>query len=215
MNNLINMSEYEKIIFVNGIDESQNIETLSKNYPFVVFFANSDSPDQNWTNGITNIWKNGIRLTKFVGIDYNNCSIEINGHTVKLGFNYKTGLLSLYEDKDDSFIYVGYEYPTDDIVNDENNIIRFSENEIGTKDFWDWRENNNNVEDNKFFYIAIPARYEGYITPQCELYVKNNSLIKFVNVTEYWFTSEHTTLNNFEFIVYKSKTKGIFHGKIQ
>lgn len=214
MNNLINMSEYEKIIFVNGIDEKQNIETLSKNYPFVVFFANSESPDPTWKEEITNIWKNGIRLTKFVGIDTNNCSVEINGHIIKLGFNYKTGLLSLYEDKNDTFIYVGYEYPTDDIINNENNIIRFSESEIGEKEFWYWRENNEVANDGEYFYIAIPKRYEGIINPQSELFIKDNSLSKFVNVIT-WFNKEYSTLNNFEFVIYKSKTKGIFHGKIQ
>lgn len=108
MNNLINMSEYEKIIFVNGLDDSQNedLKTLSHNYPFVVFFTNNEEAYNKFHYPVANIWKGvkfndqiiATRLTRFVGIDENNNTIALgDGHTIKLSFDYETGLLGLYD----------------------------------------------------------------------------------------------------------------------
>lgn len=97
MNNLKNMSDYEKIIFVNGIDESSNevnMTELSNKYPFVVFFTNNSVAKDTLGYDVSNIWKDSVRLTRFVGIDPEN-EIQIGDHTIKLMFDYSTGYLSL------------------------------------------------------------------------------------------------------------------------
>ena len=96
MNNY-NMSEYQKIIFVKGLDEQdQNLTVLSNNYPFVMFISNGQTYYDN--KPIRNIWIDGVRLTRFVGVDNNRNSIKIGDHTLKLNFDYETGLLSIIDD---------------------------------------------------------------------------------------------------------------------
>lgn len=102
MQSRLNMSDYEKIIFVDKIDENElknsgeSIEELSNSYPFAVFFTNykgEDGETQNQT--VHNIWQGGNRLTKFVGIDPKRNKIKINDHILKLKFYYDTGLLGI------------------------------------------------------------------------------------------------------------------------
>lgn len=109
------MSDYQKIIFANNINENNikdlggygngksinDIVSLSTAYPFVVFVTDCKNGAINdrisYTNlpddGIRNIWVNGIRATRFVGVDPNS-SITIGDRTIKLHFDYDTGLLS-------------------------------------------------------------------------------------------------------------------------
>ena len=96
MTNNINMSDYQKLIFVNNINENDfqnnestnSIKQLSKEYPFAVFFTTLN-------NDIHNIWHDGTRLTRFIGVDPERCNIKVNSHTLKLKFDYDTGLLGI------------------------------------------------------------------------------------------------------------------------
>ena len=114
MNNeelLVNMSEYQKIIFVNNIDEYTGIrENLltDPNYNFAVFFTNSKTYENNekivnyaWDrsfgDNIINMWYRGQRLNRFIGVDDNSCKINVGGHELKLVFNYNTGLISIID----------------------------------------------------------------------------------------------------------------------
>lgn len=96
-NNLINMSEFQKIIFVNNIDEDTlpvnvNMQMLSNEYPFVVFFTKQSSE-----NNVNNIWHQGVRYTRFIGVDKNASKISIGDHELELVFNYETGKLGIYD----------------------------------------------------------------------------------------------------------------------
>ena len=111
-----NMSEFQKVIFVNGLDESKiftgtqdqqstsrsqkSIEELSREYPFVAFVTTNSAIESKLDNyyNISNLWIGGNRLTRFNGIDPDNCKININGQNFKLVFNYNTGLLGIVSD---------------------------------------------------------------------------------------------------------------------
>ena len=102
MNNILNnMSDFEKIIFVNNINEdiipdNVGMKSISTQYPFVLFLSNQTVNDGATT--ISNLWHNGIRLTRFIGIDKEHSTIDLgNGHEVRLDFNYKTGQLGIYD----------------------------------------------------------------------------------------------------------------------
>lgn len=102
MSNNINISDYEKIIFVNNISENNDQKDLitNQNYGFAVFFTNNTDVPANWPSSawgpkIKNIWYGGQRLNRFVGIDQNNCTLSVGNHTVKLTFNYEKGLLGI------------------------------------------------------------------------------------------------------------------------
>ena len=107
MNNLTSISEYQKIVFVKGLNELSNqfgeeyggIAGLSEAYPFAVFLTKyPNDTDTNNIDGnypITNLWFDGQRLTRFIGIDKNNSTINIGEHTIQLVFDYETGLLRI------------------------------------------------------------------------------------------------------------------------
>ena len=113
MNNYNNISEYQKIVFVNGLNEqvlneTQPIKELSQDYPFAVFLT-TDSVVNDIDTGdivdlgigegnITNMWLNGIRLTRFRGVDKNCNTIVIGDHTLKIKFNYVKGLIGVYDE---------------------------------------------------------------------------------------------------------------------
>jgi hypothetical protein len=103
----VNVSEFQKIIFANNINENHianspdNIKQLSSEYPFVVFFTdyqNTRVTNENENIIIRNIWSNGTRLTRFVGVDPDHNNINIEGHSFKLYFDYESGLLGIYEE---------------------------------------------------------------------------------------------------------------------
>ena len=102
MNNILNnMSDFEKIIFVNNINEdiisvNNGMQSISEQYPFVLFLTNQTINDG--AVKISNLWHNGVRLTRFIGIDQKNSTINLgNGHEVRLHFDPKTGLLGIYD----------------------------------------------------------------------------------------------------------------------
>ena len=105
MNNLNSISEYQKIIFSKGLDESSigvqslnGIKNISGDYPFVVFITNlpnDASIDGNYP--ITNLWVEGKRLTRFIGIKKDNSEIHVGNHTLQLKFDYESGLLGIYD----------------------------------------------------------------------------------------------------------------------
>ena len=102
MPNNVNISDYEKIIFVNNISENNSQKDLitDQNYNFAVFFTNNTDLPANWPTSawgrkIKNIWYGGQRLNRFIGVDQNNCTLNVGNHTVKLTFNYEKGLLGI------------------------------------------------------------------------------------------------------------------------
>lgn len=124
------MSDYQKIIFANNINENNieglggygngqtinNIRSLSKAYPFVVFFTKYTG-NETKGNEIDNIWIDGVRATRFVGVDPNS-SITIGDRTIKLHFDYQTGLLSFKDANQLKAIkLIGYKYNKADQYN--------------------------------------------------------------------------------------------------
>lgn len=95
------MSDFEKIIFVNNINEdiinvNGGMNPISTQYPFVLFLTNQTINDG--TIKISNLWHNGVRLTRFIGIDNGHSTIDLgNGHEVRLHFDYNTGKLGIYD----------------------------------------------------------------------------------------------------------------------
>lgn len=124
MNNILNnMSDFEKIIFVNNINEDTisvngGMRPISTQYPFVLFLSNQTVNDG--AIKISNLWHNGIRLTRFIGIDKEHSTIDLgNGHEVRLDFNYDTGKLGIYDVnplKSISIMNIGYTTYTGDIL---------------------------------------------------------------------------------------------------
>lgn len=99
--NDLTISDFQKIIFANNITENidnttsiADIKTLSAAYPYVVFFTNISS-ENDLLNGEGNIWNNGHRLTKFVGLNPVTQYIEFGGNKIGLNFDSHTGLLGL------------------------------------------------------------------------------------------------------------------------
>ena len=116
MNNILNnMSDFEKIIFVNNINEdiisvNGGMIPISTQYPFVLFLTNQTINDG--AIKISNLWHNGVRLTRFIGIDNDHSTIDLgNGHEVRLHFDYYTGKLGIYDVnplKSISIVNIGY-----------------------------------------------------------------------------------------------------------
>ena len=110
------MSDFEKIIFVNNINEdiisvNNGMQSISEQYPFVLFLTNQTINDGVIRN-ISNLWHNGVRLTRFIGIDNDHSTIDLgNGHEVRLDFDYNTGKLGIYDVnplKSISIVDIGY-----------------------------------------------------------------------------------------------------------
>lgn len=141
--NTINMSEYQKLIFVNNIneDDSSKIQQLSKDYPFAVFFTVKNKD-------IHNIWNDGVRLTRFVGIDSNNDIIKVGSHTLKLKFNYDTGLLGIIDTNKLKAIKVNsIHYTALDGTNHDEDIYTLNQNVLI------------NAKDNKF-KLVVQFQYD-------------------------------------------------------
>ena len=109
------MSDFEKIIFVNNINEdiisvNGGMNPISTQYPFVLFLTNQTINDG--AIKISNLWHNGVRLTRFIGIDNDHSTIDLgNGHEVRLHFDYYTGKLGIYDVnplKSISIVNIGY-----------------------------------------------------------------------------------------------------------
>lgn len=156
MPNNVNISDYEKIIFVNNISENNSQKDLitDQNYGFAVFFTNNTDVPANWPSSawgpkIKNIWYGGQRLNRFIGIDQNNCTLSVGNHTVKLTFNYEKGLLGISDTNKLSKIefvslsfidaYTGNTIETNNynnVINAKDNIFTltirfFAENDTG------------------------------------------------------------------------------------
>ena len=131
MNNLNSISDYQKIIFVKGLNEhidvsgKNDLEELSSKYNFAMFvtslpnepaYDNEGKPTDNGTGisgiyPVTNLWFDGIRLTRFIGVDNKHNIINVNDHKLKLDFNYETGLIGIYDvNRLTGLELVGYTY---------------------------------------------------------------------------------------------------------
>lgn len=100
-NNTYSMSDYQKIVFVNNLNESSEL-IKDNRYNFAVFFANSDISEisnldnYNYPNKLINIWHQGQRINRFIGIDKFNNSINVSEtESYVLKFDVNSGLLSL------------------------------------------------------------------------------------------------------------------------
>lgn len=118
MGNNNNISAFEKVVFVDKIDNEYDAEQLSKEYPFA--YIVTDKTSEGLNNGILvdsnndiiegikdtndqivspnhssgNIWKGGERLTKFINVDSSKNTAQFDAYDLKLEFNQKSGLLS-------------------------------------------------------------------------------------------------------------------------
>ena len=118
MENNNNISAFEKVVFVDKINNEYDAEQLSKEYPFAYIITDKTSEGLN--NGILvdsnndiiegikdqygqvltpnnssgNIWKGGERLTKFINVDSSKNTAQFDAYDLKLEFNQKSGLLS-------------------------------------------------------------------------------------------------------------------------
>ena len=116
MGNNNNISAFEKVIFVDKIDNEYDAKELSESYPFAYIIT--EKTEEGLNNGILvdsnnniirekninnvqrpnqssgNIWKGGQRLTKFVNVDSTKNTTEFDAYNLKLEFNQETGLLS-------------------------------------------------------------------------------------------------------------------------
>ncbi len=89
----INIADYQKLLFSNNLNDKDNLDIIKNSkYDFVVFFTKSEGPDGS---PIRNIWYDGERLTRFVGIDPRYSTITIGDKIFNLSFDYTTGLLGL------------------------------------------------------------------------------------------------------------------------
>ena len=95
----VNLSEYQKLIFVKDINEGDYISYIhpyaNTQYPFAVFFTTNNN--SNYGYPVHNIWHDGVRLTRFVGVDPSNNIIKVGSHELKLKFDYGTGLLGIID----------------------------------------------------------------------------------------------------------------------
>jgi len=185
MPNNVNISDYEKIIFVNNINETNNQDLIkNQNYSFAVFFTNNTDVPANWPSSawgpkIKNIWYGGQRLNRFVGIDQNNCTLSVGNHTVKLTFNYEKGLLGISDTNKLSKIeFVNLSFVdayTGNLVetNNYNNVINAKDNTF-TLTVRFFAENDNNVN--------ISRIAEG-INIKCESNYPNLQLLNYAGET--------------------------------
>ena len=213
MGNLNTMSDFQKIIFARGINE-KNVEMheLSSNYPFVAFVTDlkvNEGTDKE--TDISNIWINGKRLTRFVGIDETKNSITINGHHIHLSFDYETGLLGLIDDNSgESYkLYYGYqeEFNYEQLYSID--VQLYTGNIL-----YDWNNDSSPNITDKYFFIAIPRIYEGQIMPRFDVYETINGKKTYYSCTE-WFNTEYVRINDIDYIIYRRITTGKFYGKIQ
>lgn len=184
MPNNVNISDYEKIIFVNNISENTNQKDLvtDKNYNFAVFFTNNTDIPANWPISawgpkIKNIWYGGQRLNRFIGIDQNNCTLSVGNHTVKLTFNYEKGLLGISDTNKLSkieFVSLSYTDAYSNTLietNNYNNVINSKDNTfILTIRFY--AENNNDA-----------SKISDGINIKCESNNPNIQLLNYVGET--------------------------------
>lgn len=190
------MSDYQKIIFANNIDENKieglsgygngqsinNIKSLSKAYPFVVFFTKYKGTETK-NNEIDNIWIDGIRATRFVGVNPNS-SITIGDRTIKLDFDYETGLLS-FKDANQliAIKLIGIKYNK---ANKSNYTT--GENLIGEEKFVAYSNNISiNSVDNKFKLI-----FEFEVAEDADI----SAVSKALNINSIYTTDKHFNIIN-------------------
>ena len=180
MPNDVKISDYEKIIFVNNINETNQKDLIkSTNYNFAVFFTKDTNIPANWPWGtdIKNIWYGGQRLNRFIGIDQNNCTLSVGNHTVKLTFDYEEGLLGISDTNKLSrieFVSLSYTDAYSNTLietNNYNNIINSKDNTfILTIRFY--AENNNDA-----------SKISDGINIKCESNNPNIQLLNYVGET--------------------------------
>ena len=183
MNNILNnMSDFEKIIFVNNINEdiipgNGRMQSISEQYPFVLFLTNQTINDGVIRN-ISNLWHNGVRLTRFIGIDQKNSTIDLgNGHEVRLHFDYETGQLGIYD------------------VNPLNSI---SIVDIGYRDYEGYKFRGGNIDT---VVDSINNTFDIYIRFESE---SDESDVSKINNELYFYDNESTALTTDFAVINKS-----------
>ena len=101
------ISLFEKVVFVDNIPSEDNARDLSTRYPFALFISDYGEfgkngeeselpPTRDWNQfSFNNIWKDGKRLTKFNNVNPEKYSVNMDTFTIDLGFDIRTGLISL------------------------------------------------------------------------------------------------------------------------
>lgn len=128
-NNTYGMSDYQKIIFVNNINEQSSLLKDQK-YNFAVYFADNlksaitQLDDAvHYPENIINIWHKGQRLNRFIGVDKTSNAIVIGTETYELKFDYPSGLLSIIQTNALSSINIEKVYWTPFNQGDTSEII--------------------------------------------------------------------------------------------
>ena len=196
MNNILNnMSDFEKIIFVNNINEdiisvNGGMSPISTQYPFVLFLTNQTINDG--AIKISNLWHNGVRLTRFIGIDKDHSTIDLgNGHEVRLHFDYETGKLGIYD------------------VNPLNSI---SIVDIGYRDYEGYKFRGGNIDtvvdskNNEFdiYVMFVSGKSNNTDNNTDDNDVDDNSDVSKINNELYFYDNESTVLTTDFTVINKS-----------
>lgn len=154
--NNVRMSDFQKIIFVNNIDENAENVIKNDNYNFAVFLTKtSNKPAGFNSNELINIWHQGQRLNRFIGIDPNHNYLDINNHIIKLIFNYETGMLSIIDANElDELICIGISYTP--LSGDGDRIDIFSNED----DLESLKIKNHYVVDSKYNEFHIYLKFK-------------------------------------------------------
>ena len=164
--NIENIASLQKVALVTGLNYQDSLE-MSRQYPFALFFTNGHESDND--NPYT-IIKAGKRYSRFIGIDDQKDTMQINNHTIKLSFDYDTGLISIADKYTlDSIEFINLSYTGVD----------------GTEYEWDapLRGIDINSRDNRFKVVAkfTPKDDDDvyYISKSLSFFFSKSDIIKF------------------------------------
>jgi len=94
-----NVENRQRIIFISDAVESENLKTLSKQYPNVVFFTNTPDTKQQFVigqyNERFNIIKGGKKYINVQGINPERQSVLVGDKLLMLTYDSETGLIGL------------------------------------------------------------------------------------------------------------------------
>lgn len=175
MGNTNNISAFEKIVFVDKINNEYDAEQLSKEYPFAFILTEKtqngleqgilydeennellfskefgDVTKNNESSG--NIWKGGKRITKFVNVNYNANVAHFDAYDLRIDFDQISGLLSFKKvAKIDNYKLVSLFYKeknTDSLNNNDYKIKAYVNKKKILEDF------NNNYLSTYYFNVS-------------------------------------------------------------
>ena len=87
-----NISNAHKLLFVDNVPSLETAKKISSDNHAIVFSGNRDlGTDPDYAS--YNIFKDGVRFTKFIGVD--DTKLNVGNHQLYLYFDYDTGLIYL------------------------------------------------------------------------------------------------------------------------